>query len=181
MQELALHVLDIVQNSVRANASHIIIRIEEKISENKMVLIVTDNGVGIDETIKPHLTNPFTTTRTLRKVGLGLPFLEQMCYETEGSLKIESQKGVGTRVIATMGYNHIDRLPLGAIEKTMGMLILGRPDIHYTYEHVYEGACFVCDTEVLKEVLGDVPIENLEIIEWIESFIREGIENLNCQ
>ncbi|MGL4738647.1 MAG: ATP-binding protein [Cellulosilyticaceae bacterium] len=181
MQELALHLLDIVQNSIRAGASHIRIRVEEKITLNEMILCVEDNGSGIDEEIKPHLTNPFTTTRTLRKVGLGLPFLEQMCRETEGNLRIESKKGEGTTVTATMTYQHIDRLPLGAVEKTIGMLILGRPDIRYTYQHIYEETCFECDTDALKAVLGDVPINDLEIIAWIESFIREGIESLYCQ
>ncbi|MGL4345879.1 MAG: ATP-binding protein [Cellulosilyticaceae bacterium] len=178
MQELALHVLDIAQNSIRAGASCIQIGIDEDYSKNVLQITIEDNGSGIDEAIKPHLTNPFTTTRTLRRVGLGLPFMAQMCEETDGKLIIESEKGKGTKVVAMMAHNHIDRLPIGAMHKTIGMLILAKPEIHYAYTHTVGDASFVFDTETIQGVLDGVPIQDLEIIKWIETYIEDRVKSL---
>lgn len=174
MQELALHILDLVQNSVRAEATRIAIKVEEDTVKNQLTFTIDDNGKGMEESFVQRLRDPFTTTRTLRKVGLGIPFVAQMCRECEGDLVIESQKGRGTKIKATMKYDHIDRLPLGSMAKTLITLIMAKPTIHYCYTYVYNEEIFQLDSKKIQEVLGDVPINNYEILEWLQAFIEEG-------
>lgn len=172
MRDLSLHILDIMQNSIRAEATEIALIIEENLEKNILKIKIKDNGKGMEEEIKNHITNPFVTTRTLRKVGLGIPLLKQACEECDGELKVESQKGVGTVIEAIMQYNHIDRLPLGKIEQTLTNLIMAKPGIHYIYVHRWQNQMFCFDTVEIKEILGDVPIQDLEILKWIEEFIK---------
>lgn len=174
MNELALHVLDIVQNSLRAGATTIRIDIEENLEANYLQICIQDNGKGIEENVLKSITNPFTTTRTLRKVGLGLPLLEQMCKECEGKLYIESEVGEGTRVCAKMKHNHIDRLPLGNMSETLVALIMAKPEVHFIYCYTYQGNTFEIDTQAIEALLDGVPIENLEILAWLKEYINEG-------
>lgn len=178
MRDLSLHILDIAQNSIRANATCIKLIIEENIDRNLFEIRIEDNGGGMDDQIKEHVTNPFTTTRTLRKVGLGIPFLKQICEECEGELNIESEKGKGTTIKALMKHNHIDRLPLGEIDKTITTLIMARSQIHYIYEHKYNDKAFILDTEEIKEILEGVAIDELDILKWIEAYIQSKLEEL---
>ncbi|MGL5676024.1 MAG: ATP-binding protein [Cellulosilyticaceae bacterium] len=176
MQELALHILDLVQNSVRAEATVISIKVEEDTRKNQVIFAIDDNGKGMEESFVQRLTDPFTTTRTLRKVGLGIPFVAQMCRECEGDLVIESQKGIGTNIKATMRHDHIDRLPLGSMAKTLTTLIMAKPTIHYVYTYTYNEEIFELDTKKIQEVLGEVPINDYEILEWLQAFIEEGTQ-----
>ncbi|MHC1747569.1 MAG: ATP-binding protein [Cellulosilyticaceae bacterium] len=179
MKELSLHILDIIENSIRAEATRIELTIEESIKKNTFRITIEDNGKGMNATMLRTAIDPFSTTRTLRKVGLGIPLLDQLCKECGGILTIESKEGIGTRIIAKMEYNHIDRLPLGEIEKTITTLIMAKPNIHYRYEHYFETQLFVFDTEEIKKILEGVSICDLEILHWLENYIREGIHDLN--
>ena len=179
MRNLSLHILDIMQNSVRANATCIELEITEEIPKNIFQIQIKDNGIGMDKELKEHISDPFTTTRTLRKVGLGIPFLKQICDECEGNLQIESEKLVGTKIIATMKHNHIDRLPLGEIWQTITTLIMARPDIHYIYTHHYNEEEFVFDTQAIAEILEGIPINELSILKWIEEYIQDNLINLS--
>ncbi|MGL6174018.1 MAG: ATP-binding protein [Cellulosilyticaceae bacterium] len=172
MRDLSLHILDIMQNSIRAEATEIVLAVEEDKEKNILKIKIKDNGKGMEEEMKNHITNPFVTSRTLRKVGLGIPLLKQTCEECEGELKVESQKGLGTMIEATMQYNHINRLPLGKIEQTLTNLIMAKPEIHYIYVHTWQKKIFCFDTAEIKEILGDVPIQDLEILKWIQEFIE---------
>lgn len=178
MRDLSLHILDIMQNSIRAEATEIELIIEENIANNKFIIQIIDNGRGMDEQVRKNITNPFTTTRTLRKVGLGVAFLKQICDECTGNLKIESEKGKGTKVVATMQHNHIDRLPLGEISKSITALIMAKPSIHYVYTHRYNERTFRFDTKEIEDILDGVEINNLEIIKWIEEYIEKNLEKL---
>ncbi len=178
MRELSLHILDIMQNSIKAEATHIHLEVNEQILENTLTIIIEDNGKGMSQEMCNQVTNPYVTTRTLRKVGLGLPFFKQLCDECEGQLKIESELGKGTRIEASMSYNHIDRLPLGNIGSTLGTVIMAKPDIHYTYTHIYNSKSFQLDTLQIKEILDGVPIENIEVIQWLQCYIEENREQL---
>lgn len=181
MRDLSLHILDIAQNSIRAEATCIKLIIEENISKNLFEIVIEDNGIGMEDVIKESVTNPFTTTRTSRKVGLGIPFLKQICEECEGSLSIESEKGKGTIIKALMRHDHIDRLPLGEIDKTLKTLIMARPQIHYIYKHTYNHKTFNFDTEEIKQVLEGVAIDDLDILKWIEEYIRSQLEELKMK
>lgn len=179
MRNLSLHILDSMQNSVRARATCIKLDITEDISKNIFQIQIVDNGMGMNKVLKEHITDPFITTRTLRKVGLGIPFLKQICDECEGNLQIESEELVGTKIIATMKHDHIDRLPLGEIWQTITTLIMARPDIHYIYTHRYNKDKFVFDTQAISEILEGVPINELSILKWIEEYIEENLSKLS--
>lgn len=135
MEDLSLHILDIVENSIRAKASRIMIKVMEDIEKDFLTIEIRDNGQGIDEETIKKVLDPFFTTKTTRKVGLGLPLLSQAARESGGDVQIESEVGRGTRVKATFGYSHIDRKPLGNMEATLRALIAGNPEIDFIYEH----------------------------------------------
>lgn len=178
MQELSLHILDIMQNSIRAEASQIKLLIEENTVLNKLTISIEDNGKGMSDEMKENVKNPFVTSRNLRKVGLGIPLLNQLCIECNGNVTIKSQKNIGTNIIATMEYDHIDRLPLGDMAKTITTLIMGKPRIHYIYTHSFNDNSFTFDTEEIKAILDGVPIENLEVLAWLEQYITENLREI---
>lgn len=178
MKEIALHLLDIVQNSIRAKATQINIIIKEEVKKDLLTLVIIDNGSGMSSEMSAAIKNPFVTSRTLRKVGLGIPLLNQLCEECAGNLSIESRLGEGTKITARMQYSHIDRLPLGDLPSTMTTLILAKPDIHFIYEHNYESQSFCFDTDEIKKVLDGAPIDDLDIINWIGNYLKQNIEEI---
>ena len=154
MEDLSLHILDIVENSIEAKASNIIIKVNEDMKKNLLTIEIKDNGEGMDkETIKKVL-NPFYTTRTPRRVGLGLSLLAQATKESGGNIKIKSIIGKGTSVKAVFQYNNVDRKPLGDIEKTLTTLIVGNPEINFIYEHRRGDMKFKLDTKKARESIG---------------------------
>ena len=176
MQDLSLHLLDIVENSIRAKASVVKITIEENIKANHFKMIVEDNGTGMSSTFVKQITDPFVTTRTTRKVGLGLPLLKQNCIMSGGTLEISSEVGKGTVVTAVMQYDHIDRLPIGDMASSMCVLIQANPTVDFIYTHRYNDQAFILSTREIKETLEDVPINELEIVEWLKQYITENLQ-----
>jgi signal transduction histidine kinase len=136
MEDLSLHILDIVENSLRANARNIEVRLIEDQKKDKLVLEVTDDGEGMDEETLRQSVNPFFTTKEGKKIGLGLPFLAQSAEEAGGKLEVDSARGRGTRVVATFRLSHIDRKPLGNLEQTLRCLKATHPDVNLRFEHV---------------------------------------------
>ncbi len=136
MEDLSLHILDIVENSLRAKARHVMIRLTESKARDTLVLEVIDDGEGMDEAAVRRSLDPFYTTKTGKKVGLGLPFLAQSAEEAEGSLQVESTIGKGTRVTAIFKLSHIDRKPLGNLDETMRTLEATHPDVGFSFEHL---------------------------------------------
>lgn len=179
MLELSLHVLDIVNNSVKANATTIEIIIDERIKENILSVIVRDNGCGMDEDFLKTVTDPFKTTRTTRKVGMGISLFQAAAETTGGNLSISSQKNVGTEVIATFTYDHIDRQPMGDMASTLQTLVSSNEDINFIYKHTKNEKEFLFDTAQIKEILGDVSLNNPEILVWIRDYIKEGLQEIN--
>jgi len=151
MEDLSLHILDIVENSIEAKATKIIIRVVEDIKRDLLTIEIKDNGKGIDKENLNKVFDPFYTTRTTRRVGLGLPLLVQAAKEGGGGIKIESNPGKWTKVKATFQYSHIDRRPLGDMEKTITTLIVGNPGIHFIYKHQIGNRKFKLDT---KQTIG---------------------------
>lgn len=178
MQDLSLHLLDIVENSIRAKASLIEIEINEAVSNNLLTLSIKDNGKGMNASLLKTVTDPFTTTRTTRKIGLGLPLLKQNCLLSGGTLEIKSKINEGTTVVATMQYHHIDRLPLGDMASSMGVLIQANPTIDFIYKHLYEEKEFRMSTLEIKKTLQEVPINQLEVVEWIRQYISENLQDI---
>ena len=173
MQELSLNILDIAQNSIVANATLIEIGVE--VDKNEFLTItIRDNGKGMDEEAVKNVVNPFFTSRTTRKVGLGVPFFKQAAEETGGSFHIESQVGVGTTIKAVFDTTNIDCTPLGEVWDTVAILIQMNDSIDFVYTVKKDEEEFVCDTRQLREVLEGVPLSDLSIVQWIKEFIREN-------
>ena len=135
MKELSLNILDIVQNSIRAKANEISIMINESLSEDIYQIIIRDNGKGIPEDILRNVTDPFVTTRTKRRMGLGLSLLKYHAELTEGGLEINSKVGKGTEVKVNFSFRHIDRQPLGDIAGVLVILMASNKDINFIYNH----------------------------------------------
>ncbi len=150
MEDLSLHILDIVENSIRAKASRIEIKVIEDMAKDLLMIEIKDNGQGIDEETIKKILDPFFTTRTTRKVGLGLPLLSQSARESGGEVEIESKVGRGTKVKATFGYSHIDRKPLGNMETTLITLIAGNPKVDFRYEYKKDELEYRLDTREIR-------------------------------
>ena len=152
MEDLSLHILDVVENSIEANASKIVIKIIEEKSKDSLVIEIKDNGRGMNRETINKVLDPFYTTRTTRKVGLGLSFLAQAAKESNGNFEIYSKVGEGTEVKATFQYSHIDRKPIGNMNDTIVTLIISHPEINFVYEYQDEEGSYVLDSkEIMKE------------------------------
>ncbi len=177
MKELSLNILDITENSVKAGATLTEISLCE--SGDKIVLTITDNGCGMTDEVLKGVINPFYTTRTTRKVGMGLPLLKLAAEQTGGGLEIYSKhidnfpNEHGTVVSATFYKNHIDCAPLGDVVETVKTLIQGHPDTDFLFTHKTEDGEVVLDTRELRLMLEDVPLNTYEVIKWIEEYLRE--------
>ena len=150
MEDISLHILDIVENSIVAKAKRIEIRVIEDIEENLFIVEIEDDGEGMDEATVKRVLDPFFTTRTTRKVGLGLPMLAQSAKESGGNIEISSQVGKGAKVKATFQYNHPDRRPLGDMKATLMTLISSHPEIDFLYEYKSGEEVLRLDTRDIK-------------------------------
>ncbi|SDK58792.1 ATP-binding protein [Natronincola ferrireducens] len=178
MKELALHILDLVQNSIKAEASLVEITVCEDIIEDLMTIKIIDNGVGMDEDTLKKVEDPFFTTRTTRKVGLGISLFKAAAVQCNGSFKIDSEKGKGTRLEATFQYSHIDRAPLGSIEDTIATLLMTENDMDYIYTHYYNNNSFCLNTREVKKILKGLPISDIRVIEWMREYIKKELLNI---
>ena len=174
MDELALHVLDIAQNAITAGARTVTIRALESRERDALDLWVEDDGCGMSPAMLESVTSPFTTSRTTRKVGLGIPLLKQTAEMTGGSFVIESTEGVGTRLHAVYVPSSLDMLPLGDMGSTMLLLVQQKPDMRFIYERTLDSAAFTLDTDMLREELEGVPLDTPEVLEFIQAFVREN-------
>lgn len=179
MKDLSLHLLDLAENSIRAQAKKIHIELHEWISKNQLIFRICDDGEGMDEEMVAHITNPFMTTRTTRRVGLGIPLFYQNCMSAGGTFQIQSQPHKGIFIEAVMQYNHVDRLPIGDVASSLSVLIQGSPQIQLIYTHTYEDKSFVLDTFEIQKILGTISISEPEIILWLRSYIQEQIAYLS--
>lgn len=175
MRELSLHILDIVENSVKAKAS--LIKTDIEVKEGYLYLTVEDNGTGMSKEFVERVIDPFTTTRTTRKVGLGIPLLKQASEQANGVFSIKSEVNVGTVVKASFELDNIDRMPLGNLAETITTLLY--PDTDFVWTYKVNGNEFVFDTREIKKTLDGVPIDSAEIIVFLKSYIEENIESIN--
>ena len=173
MKELSLHILDVAQNSISAGAT----RLELTLTEDAggwLTVVIADNGRGMTPEFLSSVTDPFTTTRTTRKVGLGLPLLRMAAEQTGGSLAIESEVGVGTTVTARFCSGHIDCPPLGDMAGTVALLVQGAPEVNTVYTHATPRGAFTFDTREIRAVLGeDISLAEPEVAMWMRSYLEE--------
>ncbi|MGE4283220.1 MAG: ATP-binding protein [Clostridia bacterium] len=178
MRELSLHILDIVQNSISADATLIEIDIDENMQADFLQLCIRDNGKGMTPELLKTVSDPFVTTRTTRKVGLGLSLLKSAAEACGGQMVISSSIGTGTEVRVCFVYSHIDRAPLGDIGETLVTLIVCNPCIDFFYKHKVNEEMFELDTREVKKKIDGMEINNMEVVLWIKQYLVEGIKSL---
>lgn len=179
MKELSLNILDIAENSVKAGASVIKIFITE--TAEKLTVAISDNGCGMNDKILKSVENPFYTTRTTRKVGMGIPLLKLAAEQTGGSVKIISDvqsENHGTKVTALFFKNHIDFTPLGDVTQTLITLIQGHPDIDFLFKHKTKSGEVNLNTAELRKVLDGVPLDTYDVLVWIKEYLNEQYQLL---
>jgi anti-sigma regulatory factor (Ser/Thr protein kinase) len=181
LEDLSLHVLDIVENAISAKAKKIEILVMEEPGENRLTIEIGDDGIGMDEEASQKAVDPFFTTRTSRRVGLGLSLLAQAAEDAGGTLRIESNLGKGTRVTATFRYHHIDRKPLGNMVETMMALLLGNPELNISYTHRKERGSYTLSSQWLKEQFQDRSLTNPEVIQRVRKHLQEGLAQIGVQ
>lgn len=173
MKELSLHILDLIQNSITANATLITIDIVEDCATDRLTISIADNGKGMSADFLKRVRDPFTTTRTTRPVGMGISLFESAAVACDGSLDVQSALGEGTTITATFRRSHIDRAPIGDMGETMVSLLLTNPDIDFVYNHRVDEKKLCLDTRQLREVMGDVPLSSIDVLQWIKDYIDE--------
>lgn len=178
MRELSLHILDIAQNSIKAEAETLRIAIIEDLVEDKLTIKIKDDGIGMDSETMARVIDPFYTTRTTRKVGLGIPLFKSNAEQCGGYFEIHSQVGVGTEITAEFQYSHIDRVPLGNMPETIVTILNACDTMDLVYTHCYNGNKFTLNSKEIKKLLDGVPISNLDVIKWLRDYITEGLHEI---
>ena len=175
MTEISLNILDVAQNSVRAEASLIEITVCADTKADLLTVIIKDNGCGMSEEQVKKVTDPFFTTRDTRSIGLGVPFFKLSAESTGGSFSLESKRGEGTTVTAAYVLSSIDRMPLGDMTETIHSLIVYNGHIDFAYTYSVDDKSFTLDTRELKEVLGeDVSFAEPEVSAYIKDYLTEN-------
>lgn len=173
MRDLSLHLMDIVQNSIRAQASLVSIRMEIDV-QGILTLTVEDDGTGMDEAMLAHAQSPFATSRTERKVGLGLPLLTENARRTGGDVILQSRPGQGTTVSAAFHTASIDCPPMGDIGETLLALILACPDKpDFDFRLIGPNGEASLDTRQIKAALKGLPLNEPEVLDWIRTSLKE--------
>ena len=178
MQELSMNVLDVAQNSVRAGATLIEITVDEQPARDEITIVIADNGCGMTPEQVQSVTDPFFTTRTTRKVGLGVPFFKLAAEITGGSFDIQSQVGKGTAVTAKFVRSSIDRMPLGDMNETIISLIVCNETLDFLYTRRFGADELVLDTREFRAQLGDVPLTEPKVAKFIREFLQENTAEL---
>ena len=173
MEDLSLHILDIAENSVAAQADRIEIRVSEDHDQDILSIEIVDNGIGMDKETQEKALDPFYTSKTVRRFGFGLSLLSEAAKAANGHLSLESKKGEGTRIKVDFQHSHIDRQPLGDIGQTLITLIIGNPEIDFIFEHKRNGHTSSLDTRKIKKRLGEMPINSLAGIKMLRENLRE--------
>jgi len=174
MQDLSLHILDIVENSIRAGAREVTILIVEDVTRDRLEIEIRDDGYGMEPSVMEKAIDPFYTTKSVRKVGLGLSLFKEAARITGGDLVLQSIPGQGTHVKAIFQHSHIDRKPLGDMASTLITLIFGNPEVHFQYHHRKDGREYQLDSQKLnKQSTGQVKTLKKQI-----HLIRQGLQSI---
>jgi hypothetical protein len=181
LRELSLHILDIVQNSIAAKAKNIEIYITESEEEDRLTLIFRDDGKGMTEKEADRVTDPFFTSRTTRRVGLGIPMLKATAQACGGDVAIRSVVGKGTEIRADFILSHIDLPPLGDMVSTLIALITGAQAVQFKYERRSDQERFAFTTAEMREILGDLSFSDPEVLNWLQDFLEEGEQSVGIK
>jgi len=176
MIELAMHISDIVENSVNAGAKNVIIQIEEKTNEDQLIIAIHDDGRGMDEVMVKRALDPFVTTKEGKKVGLGLSLLAEAARKTGGKMGISSKPHQGTHVEAVFVFSHVDRQPLGNMTDTLWTLIIGNPDVEFSYTVIQDNHLMEWNTGEIKKQFGNMNRSSPDVFH----FIRQELEKVEA-
>lgn len=180
MKELSLHILDLAENSAAADAKKITISVDENTAENSIEIKIKDDGKGVSAEMLNKMIDPFVTTRTTRRVGMGLSLFKAAAERCEGAFFVSSELGKGTVVTASFQLNHIDRAPVGDMASTIISLIAGYPEIDIVYTHMYDGNEFVFDTCEIRVELEEIPLNEPTVLQHLKHAINNELNNLKC-
>ena len=179
MTEISLNILDVAENSVKAKATLVTIKVEAVFGKNLLTVTIIDNGIGMSEEQVKRVIDPFYTTRTTRKVGLGVPFFKAAAEGTGGSFSISSRPLVGTTVTANFVLDSVDRMPLGDIGATIHTLVTMHEEMDFLFTYNVDGEEFSLDTREFREILGDISFKSPEVSLYIRDFLKENINAVN--
>ncbi len=180
MLELSMHILDLVQNSLAAQATRVEIRVREDLKQDILSVEVRDNGRGMPGEMTRTVTDPFFTSRTTREIGLGLPLLKEAAERCGGHLEVESREGEGTKVLAIFQLDHLDRAPLGDIGETLALLITGNPEADFFYHHEVDGEVYRLDTREMREILGPVKLDDPSVFGFVRQDVQKGLKAIGA-
>jgi histidine kinase/DNA gyrase B/HSP90-like ATPase len=186
MREIALHLLDIAENSVAAESKNISIHVHEDLYNDRLTTSVIDDGRGMDAQTAQQVQDPFYTTRTTRNVGLGIPLLKLAAEMAEGSFSLQSEPGHGAWVEAEFRHSHIDRMPLGDLAATFLTLLISHPQVEWTFlyrvtDENEQSRDFLFESSELKSKLGDISLTEPEVLTFLRGIFEEGIEAVALQ
>ena len=176
LRDISLHIHDLTENSITAGAT--LIRIGLFAENGMLSLVIQDNGCGMSKELVEKVVDPFTTSRKERKVGMGIPFFKLACEQAGGCFAISSEPGKGTELKGSFVIGNIDRLPLGDVGETVGMLIFAKASIRYVLSMRAGEREFVLDTDEVKAQLDGAPIDDFEIVQWIKEYVNESVSNI---
>ena len=178
LRDISLHILDLVQNSISAKADNIVITLSADEIDKYLSLAIKDNGSGMTAEFLAVVTDPFTTSRTTRQVGMGIPFFKLACEQAAGEFMISSVLNEGTVLSGTFEIDNIDRLPLGDVGDSIAFLISSAPDVRFVLNIKSSKGIFKLDTDEIKEQIEDTPITEYEILQWIKDYVNENVQNI---
>jgi anti-sigma regulatory factor (Ser/Thr protein kinase) len=178
LRELALHLLDIAENSVAAQAKNITLSVVEDLAHDRLRMAVQDDGKGMDAEMVARVVDPFVTSRTTRKVGLGIPLLKEAAEACDGFLRIESAPGKGTILTVEFQHSNIDRMPLGDVAATVLSLVVAFPDIHWRFVYQVNEKIFEFDDQPIKDNLEGISLTEPEVLTYLRTTLKSGIAEL---
>ncbi|MBA4417590.1 MAG: ATP-binding protein [Syntrophus sp. (in: bacteria)] len=173
MEEICAHIMDITANALSAGAHYIVISIEEDHERNLLATRFNDNGKGMSEEMIRRVTDPFFSTKTGKKVGLGIPLLKGTAETCGGTFSLTSKLGEGVDIFATFALDHPDLPPLGNLKETIIVLIVGNPDVDFSFTYTKDGNKFSLDTREIKDIIGDMPVNHPEVVKFLTKFLDE--------
>ncbi|NLW07324.1 MAG: sensor histidine kinase [Clostridia bacterium] len=181
MEELALHILDLVENALSAGARRISITIIEDVNKDRLTIEIKDDGCGMDAATLQQVLDPFYTTRTTRKVGLGLSLFQATVAQCEGEVTVESRPGKGTRVAAVMKLSHLDLPPLGDMGATIAAALSRDEEVELNYHHRRDSKELKFSSAWMQLHLGEIPLNCGPVLDWVQRYINKGLAELYTQ
>ncbi|VFQ44931.1 ATP-binding protein [Desulfoluna butyratoxydans] len=181
MREISLHILDVVENGIAAGGSLMTLVVDEDVENNWLSITISDNGKGLSPEQQAKVADPFFTSRTTRRVGMGLSLLQAAAERCDGRFSFASEEGKGSRVFCSFVYDHIDRAPLGDMAMTMEVLMAGYPEVDFLYRHLYNGREFLFDTRTIRQELEGIPLNEPAVLRHLKAGIEEELEILRTE